>query len=69
MPRIDQFIGRTKTKMAWKTIHELQREHKTKVNVHMTRMNQWVKYYSEMLAEDRGEYTNMYAHISKTLLS
>jgi truncated hemoglobin YjbI len=55
---IEYFIGGTKTKTAWKTIRDI-RQNKNKLNIQMIKMDDWVRYYSEMLMENRHEFQNI----------
>ena len=50
---IEYFSEGTKTKMAWKTIRDIRQENQNKLNIQMIKMDEWVRYYSEMLMENR----------------
>lgn len=56
---IEQFIGGTRTKMAWKTISSLRKDNKNRINLPVIQMNEWVDYYKDMLTEDRQRFKNM----------
>jgi hypothetical protein len=56
---IEYFSEGTKTKMAWKTIRDIRQENQNKLNIQMIKMDEWVRYYSEMLTENRHKFQNI----------
>ena len=53
--KIEQHMGGTKTKEAWRVIKNLRREKKGTA-VDMIGINEWKKYFANILKEDRQEY-------------
>lgn len=53
---VDRYMGGTKISEAWKMIKNLRQEEKQRCNLSLIPLQQWEKYYTELLTETRDKF-------------